>query len=46
MEKFLNYWADFKNNFIVPVSKSNLKEMKEASTLLVSYVDFRLRHET
>jgi hypothetical protein len=33
------------DKFIVPVSKSNLKEMKEASTLLVSCVDFRLRHE-
>jgi hypothetical protein len=35
-----------KNKFIVPVSKSDLKEMKEASTLLISCVDFRLRHET
>jgi len=35
-----------KNQFIIPVSKSDLKQMKEASTLLISCVDFRLRNET
>jgi carbonic anhydrase-like protein len=35
-----------KNQFIVPVSESDLKERKDASTLLISCVDFRLRHET
>ena len=35
-----------KDQFIIPVSKSDLKQMKDASTLLISCVDFRLRHET
>lgn len=35
-----------KDQFIVPISKSDLNQMKDASTLLISCVDFRLRHET
>lgn len=34
------------DQFIVPVSQEDLKYMKDASTLLISCVDFRLRHPT